>query len=122
MYKVRFFVYLLAFRNGETRMVDLLGDAYKVGYQKSVEAVLDLIFKFGQNDFQPQMLPSVSVGDVIDYFGSFYIVENFGFRKMTTNEFAAYTKMSREERWAVQYQMVKWDGETYKKVADRPTA
>ena len=28
--------------------------------------MLDLAYKFGQNDFQPQALPSVSVGDVID--------------------------------------------------------
>lgn len=44
------------------------------------QAILDLIFHYGQNDFQSKPLPSVSVGDII----------RFGFSKTLF-----------QERWAV---------------------
>lgn len=43
---------------------------------------LELIYKYGQNDFQPQNSPSVSSGDVVHYSGERYIVANMGFSKL----------------------------------------
>lgn len=49
--------------------------------------LLDLIYKYGQNDFQPRNCRSVSVGDIIvirmngeDTVDCFYLVEPIGFR------------------------------------------
>ena len=53
------------------------------------EAVLDLVFQWGQNDFQPQEMPSVSCGDVIHYKGEKWLVDTFGFKKITTEQFDA---------------------------------
>lgn len=115
-YLVRFFVHLMAFRNDELRIVDVPGDAYQKAGHDSTEAILDLIFRYGQNDFQNRPMPSVSMGDVIDFFGSFYLVEFVGFRKMSSEEFAAYLAIDRRDRCAVTYDMVKWNGTTYEKV------
>jgi hypothetical protein len=52
-----------------------------------VERVLELVFHYGQNEVQSQQLPSVSVGDVIDYLAKHYIVEPAGFRAISTDEF-----------------------------------
>lgn len=48
---------------------------------------LDQIFRFGQNDFQPQELPSVSMGDVIRFKGERYMVLSIGFKKLKPNEY-----------------------------------
>jgi len=52
---------------------------------------LDLIYQYGQNDFQPRKNQrSVSIGDIIvsqeNEFNDneFWVVEEFGFRKLTT--------------------------------------
>lgn len=44
--------------------------------------ILDAVFKYGQNDFQPQKLPSVSMGDVIRFKGDRYLILSVGFRKL----------------------------------------
>lgn len=81
---------MLAFGDGAIRKVTI-PDA-EIGtddqFNLTTEDVLDLVFKWGQNDFQPQHnLPSVSVGDVIripDGCGGWdaYRVEPVGFRKL----------------------------------------
>lgn len=51
---------------------------------KSVEEKLELIFRYGQNDFQPiEFSPSVSVGDQILYDNKRYLVKFTGFEKLT---------------------------------------
>lgn len=40
---------------------------------------LDLVFHYGQNDFQPQQIPSVSVGDIIRISLGRFKVVSFGF-------------------------------------------
>ena len=49
-----------------------------------VNEVLEMIFKFGQNDFQPvKGCPSVSVGDFILLPNDdVYVVKDFGFEKL----------------------------------------
>ena len=42
---------------------------------------LDVIFKYGQNDFQPRPCPSLSVGDLVFVSGVCYVCEPFGWVK-----------------------------------------
>jgi hypothetical protein len=81
-------VEMLAFGDGQIRKVTIPEDepAYDA-FNTTTEDVLDLVFKWGQNDFQPQRMPSVSVGDVIripDGYGGWdaYRVEPIGFQKL----------------------------------------
>lgn len=50
-------------------------------------AVLELTFKYGQNDFQPLPHPSVSIGDVVEYNDQYFIVMPTGFKEITKKEF-----------------------------------
>jgi hypothetical protein len=54
-------VHMLAFGDGKIREVDLPSPSESADN----DALLDLTFMYGQNDFQPKPFPSVSVGDVI---------------------------------------------------------
>jgi hypothetical protein len=47
---------------------------------------LEKVFYFGQNDFQPRNLPSVSVGDVIRMNGKRFGVAMFGFKELGPDE------------------------------------
>lgn len=47
---------------------------------------LSLIYKYGQNEFQPQNLPSVSVGDQIYYGNYMYVVMGLGFERKATDK------------------------------------
>lgn len=73
-----FEVEMHAFGNGAIREVD-------VPIQALADCgghVLDLIFRLGQNDFQPKPYPSVSVGDVIRLGTWRYRVEPVGFSEV----------------------------------------
>jgi hypothetical protein len=59
---------------GEVRKVNIPDDQIT-----GTDSDLDLIFYFGQNDFQPQQHPSVSVGDVIRFGKRKVIVAPVGF-------------------------------------------
>ena len=50
----------------------------------TVEADLNKIYHYGQNDFAilEQKLPSLSVGDIIQYDDALHIVRNSGFSKL----------------------------------------
>ena len=48
-----------------------------------VEPRLGAIFQYGQNDFQPKNLPSVSVGDIIRFQGERWVVMPVGFQKVS---------------------------------------
>ena len=77
-------VHMLAFCDKETtRDVTIPYEAD----ERELEDVLDSTFKYGQNDFQPQNLPSVSVGDVVEYNGEYHDVKGIGFEKITPEEF-----------------------------------
>jgi hypothetical protein len=68
-----------AFADGAIREVDIPVD--EIGDGRG-ESVLDLAFKYGQNEFQNKPLPSVSVGDVIRYEGKRYEVSFIGFKEL----------------------------------------
>jgi hypothetical protein len=45
--------------------------------------ILDLVFRYGQNDFQPvKGLPSVSVGDVVRLGNASWRVASMGFTRL----------------------------------------
>ena len=67
-----------AFGEGEIRPVDIPADEF---VPATPDAQLDLVFRYGQNDFQPKKFPSVSVGDVITLHGVRYLVASYGFKR-----------------------------------------
>lgn len=97
---MKFKVHMLAFgKPGETREVFLI-DSWVA--KRELMGLLDLIFQYGQNDFQPRPHPSVSVGDVIDLGddqrGRFWMVARVGFQNISKEEFDKYMSMDRMER------------------------
>lgn len=95
---MRFEVEMLAFGNpGEIRVVNVpvqeLPDPVmnKWGY-------LQKIYHYGQNDFQPQQHPSVSVGDVINVWNEKWLVRGIGFEKLTEEEYKNYLATPRLDR------------------------
>jgi len=55
---------------------------------------LELIFHYGQNDFQSQPHPSVSVGDVINYNNQKFLVAAIGFKNMTAERYKNHVEKS----------------------------
>ena len=81
-------VHQLAFHNGDAVKIRRVTIPEESG--RSILEQLEDIFHFGQNDFQPQQLYSVSVGDVIELDGQYYLVAMVGFYKMTAEQFILY--------------------------------
>src|SRR6266478_6380775 len=70
-----------AFANGAIRRVEIPDNRIL----HDVPETLGAAFELGQNDFQPQDLPSVSVGDIIRCSGERYAVMPIGFRRIEPN-------------------------------------
>ena len=67
----------------------------------SIHDALEEIFKMGQNDFQPQQMPSLSVGDVVEWetgAGKYWMVMPTGFKAMTVAEYEFYKMIPRQDR------------------------
>ena len=77
-------VEMLAFMNGEIREVEVPKTEWDAAEDKTDR--LELVFKYGQNDFQPQEMCSVSMGDVIVMGNSRYRVAMFGFEEVSMEE------------------------------------
>jgi len=60
--------------------------------------ILEATYHFGQNDFQPRQMPSVSAGDVIYFKNKKYLVKNVGFKELTEEEYQKYKKLPRRDR------------------------
>jgi hypothetical protein len=99
-------VLMLAYGDpGQVREVEIADDTPD-------EAVLDEVFKWGQNDFQPQRCCSVSVGDVIVLktpmleIGKIvptenetpYLILSSGFCKLSAVGLALYCQLPRRDR------------------------
>jgi hypothetical protein len=95
--KVKTFkVLMLAFGEpGTIRFVDLEDDSVDL---ENVSAVLEAVFMYGQNDFQPKQCQSVSCGDVIEFKATKYLVCRFGFRSLTEQEFNDHVALPRLQR------------------------
>jgi hypothetical protein len=77
-----FNVEMLAFGNGEVRPVDVPDEKLTDNVMENLE----LIFHYGQNDFQPLPFPSVSSGDVIHYNDKTYTVDFVGFSEIADDQ------------------------------------
>lgn len=80
----------------------------KVSDLTNPTSVLDEVYYKGQNDFADtcdldQDLPSVSVGDVIEYpDGVYHLIKMVGFRKINSIQFLSYQQhMSLTERQTI---------------------
>lgn len=88
-------VLLLAFgRSKETRDVDL-GDW---DVNAPIAKTLAEVYRLGQNEFQPQRHPSVSMGDVAVIDGKNYLCVRVGWRLLTDDEFDRHLLTPRIER------------------------
>lgn len=90
-------VEMLAFEDeGQVRVVDVPDEEWsRAG---SHEHKLDLVFKYGQNDFQPQKIYSVSVGDVVHLGGKRFRVGGCGWNELTEGQYKEYLSISRRDR------------------------
>lgn len=97
IFKVR----MLAFGDpGDVREVDVPDEeiSRKTTKTSTQSFMLELIFKYGQNDFQPKKMPSVSMGDVIEYDGKLFVVCALGFNELKAEKLALYEEMTPIER------------------------
>ena len=103
---MKFQVEMLAFQpEFKLRTVDV--PDHELEGDESLIQKLDLIFRYGQNDFQPVTgTCSVSTGDVIRWPNpeavngeyDWYLVQNAGFHKMTGAEYEDYERTERRDR------------------------
>jgi hypothetical protein len=89
-------VHMTAFgRPGEVRLVEVPDSCRTAGDGE----LLGAVYHYGQNDFQPQPHPSLSVGDVIELpDGRLFVVRAVGFAPMTTEEFQAFAALPSADR------------------------
>ncbi len=98
---MKFFVQMLAFQPEFCkRTVEVPDDEVS----DDVMELLDLIFKYGQNEIQPVTgICSVSSGDVIEIQSPIqthlYLVQTLGFEKLTPEEYNNYRSLNREDRF-----------------------
>ena len=96
-------VHMVANDHGESiRMVRIPADTHMIPVVPVLPGrndVLDAVFMYGQNDFQPiEMTCSVSVGDVIELDGDLFIVMDMGFKEMTREELEEYKAIDQDDR------------------------
>jgi len=70
---------MAAYAEGAERDIEI-PDAEAAG--QGTDGLLDLAFRYGQNDFQPRLFTSVSVGDVIQLEAGNYRVLAMGFSRL----------------------------------------
>lgn len=76
------------FNDGQYRNVELPLSCIN----ENINVTLEYVFHYGQNDFQRQDSPSVSVGDVINLDSKYYVVQGRGFKQIKSEE---YEKLKR---------------------------
>lgn len=87
---------MYAYEDGKEREIEIPDSRWE---KASLTDRLEAAFEFGQNDFQPRHICSVSVGDVIDMAGEgLYLVCGLGFRKMSPEELETWKSIPRRDR------------------------
>jgi hypothetical protein len=84
-----------------TRTIELPAGEFDAGLDDLDVAAL--AYKYGQNDFQSRPVRSVSMGDVLECLGQFFLVVAFGFRRLTADELAEYRATPPRERQLLLY-------------------
>lgn len=98
-------VHMLAFMNGEIRLVTIPGP----NDPNDTQEILNQTWNFGQNDFQPQRdRASVSVGDVaeliVDGQPQYWRMQPSGFLQLTPEQFKLYKHVPRRDRQFVKFE------------------
>jgi hypothetical protein len=90
-------VRMLAFMDGEIRNVEIPDGP-------TTPAILDAVFHYGQNYILnvPNRC-SVSVGDVAEVNGEFWLVMPMGWRQLSADEFSQYEATPRHDRFEFIY-------------------
>lgn len=83
----------------EIRIVDVPKYNFLTPFGKDTKSDLEIIFYWGQNDFQPQNHPSVSEGDVVEYNNKFYMCLGIGFTEISEQDLIEYESLKREDRF-----------------------
>lgn len=68
------------------------------GVEPGSPQFLELVYYYGQNEFQPREMPSVSMGDVVHYQDRYFLVAVCGFKELTPAELREYRKVERVDR------------------------
>lgn len=86
-------VHMLAFAKdgdrSQVRPVEIPvdGDITKANDQQIHEDILELVFVYGQNEKQPKQIYSVSVGDVAEVNGRYFMCASMGWDELSKDEF-----------------------------------
>lgn len=94
-YKVRMLAFATEDNQPTVWRIVHIPDIYR---EAPVPELLNQIYHFGQNDFQPQDLPSVSMGDVIEIQQHKYLIMAIGFKQITEDEYRQYRELPRKDR------------------------
>lgn len=95
-------VHMLAFMEGEVREVNVPDSELPVEYR--IDTLLDKVFHYGQNDFQPVANRcSVSMGDVVELGCQLWLVAPLGFREITREKFDELKRTPRRDRFLLVY-------------------
>ncbi len=104
---MKYRVEMLAFEDARGtagfREVDVPDEEFSSIASKSVNELLERIFYWGQNDFQPKPFPSVSVGDVVHLttvggHTRYFLVSGVGFTELTAESYQKYKAMDPSDR------------------------
>jgi len=99
-------VFMWAFENGKVRVVTVPANILATdedGAALPVEQLLELVFKYGQNDFQPQQICSVSIGDVALVGNEFWCCDPVGWNRMSVAEYGSYVALPEHDRTMSRY-------------------
>ena len=100
-----FKVHMLAFMDGEIRNVNVPDEeifgmlvSYFLDFG-SINQLLERIFYWGQNDFQPVCNRcSVSMGDVAEINGMFFVYQSMGWKQLSAEQLEEYRAVDRHDR------------------------
>lgn len=59
---------------------------------------LEIVWKYGQNDFQAQGLPSMSVGDVVEIDSRYWMAVSAGFKELSPVQYDLYKETPQRDR------------------------
>ena len=87
--------HLLAFGSNDVREINVSDDKAQ---NSDLNALLELAYAYGQNDLHPQQKRSVSVGDVVELHGTFFVCMNSGWKAINKNDLEKLKAMDAAER------------------------
>jgi len=101
MMKMTYRVFMTAFGcPGDIRDVDI--PEIKDTNSLTHEGICNIIYKYGQNDFQPKPYPSVSMGDIIEIptMGDphYFVVVRIGFKKLSQKQMMEFMHSTQRDR------------------------